>query len=246
MVLRDQIVEYINDYLQVQNFRDFSPLGLQVEGKQEVGKIVTSVSASVQLFEQAVQKNADMIIVHHGILWDNQSCVVKGGFKKRLELLIKNDITLLGYHLPLDKHHEIGNNAIAAHFFKIKDTREFAEVGLWGNIKPCSFDVLLKNVHDLYLSDPLVFPFGPERIEKIAVCSGSAKHYLGEAIDNGIDAFITGEAGETSMHEAKEGNIHYIAAGHYATERVGIKALGDQLEKKFDLAVEFIDIPNPV
>ena len=217
-----------------------------MEGRDTVKKIVTGVSASAQLFEKAAETGADMILVHHGLLWDKESHVVKGGFKQRLGFLLKNEITLLAYHLPLDKHPELGNNALAADSLGMSDLQEFADVGWAGNIPVCSFDVLLKKVVDLYQADPLVFSYGPERIERVGICSGGAPRAINEAIDMGLDAFITGEAGEPTMHLAREGKIHFIAAGHYASERLGIKALGEFVAKKFEIEAEFIDIPNPV
>ena len=246
MVERDMITNYLNDYLRITDFKDYGPQGLQVEGKETVEKIVTGVSASVQFFEKAAAIGADMIMVHHGILWDRETPIIKGGHKRRLLALLKNDITLLAFHLPLDKHPEIGNNALAAKAFDMIDIEEFADVGWMGAIPACPFDVLLKKVQELYDSDPLVFAYGPERIERIGICSGGAERHITEAIDNGLDAFITGEYTEPTMHLAKEGGIHFIGAGHYATERLGIRALGEHVAEKFDVQVEFIDIPNPV
>lgn len=246
MVLRDEIIRYLNDELQVALFKDYGPNGLQVEGREQVNKIATAVSASVQLFERAAAIGADMIIVHHGILWDKSSLVVKGGYKRRLETLLNNEMTLLAYHLPLDKHPRIGNNALAVEALQMKNQIEFADVGWAGDVKPCSLDVLLKNIHDFYQSHPLVFAYGPEQIERIGICSGGAQRSIVEAIDLGLDAFITGESSEATMHLAQEGEIHFIAAGHYASERPGIRALGQQVARQFEIPVEFIDIPNPV
>ncbi len=245
-ISRDEIIRYLNEYLQINDFRDYGPQGLQVEGRETVERIVTSVSASVQLFEEAAGRNADMVIVHHGILWDNESRVIKGGLKKRIETLLFNEMTLLAYHLPLDKHPEIGNNAQAAKAFKMSNLDEFADVGLMGDIQPCSYDDLLKKVRDVYHTDPLVFAFGPERIHRIGICSGGAERYIHQAIEAGLDAFITGEYAEPTMHLAKEGHIHFIGAGHYATERPGVLALGEHLSGAFDVQVEFVDIYNPV
>ncbi|MBN1479946.1 Nif3-like dinuclear metal center hexameric protein [candidate division KSB1 bacterium] len=246
MVERNKIVSYVNEYLQIADFKDYGPQGVQVEGKKEVKKIFTGVSASAQLFEKAADQHADMIIVHHGILWNREMPIIKGGYKRRLSTLLHNDITLLAYHLPLDKHPEIGNNALAARAFGLTDLTEFAEVGWMGDISLCSFDVLLKKVRDLYKSDPLVFAYGPEQVSRIGICSGGAQRAISEAIEHGLDVYITGEAAEPTMHLAKEAGIHFISAGHYATERLGVRALGDHLAEKFDVQVEFIDIPNPV
>lgn len=246
MVERDRIVSYLNEFLCIADFVDYSPQGLQVEGKSKVEKIVTGVSASAQLFEKASERRADMIIVHHGILWNRETPIIKGGYKRRLVTLLQNDITLLAYHLPLDKHREIGNNALAAKALGLHRLAEFAEVGWMGDIPLCSFDVLLKRVRDLYNSDPLVFAFGPAQVSRIGICSGAAQRSLVEAIELGLDVFITGEAAEPTMHLAKEAGIHFVSAGHYATERLGIQALGEHVAEKFAVQVEFVDIPNPV
>jgi dinuclear metal center YbgI/SA1388 family protein len=243
---RDDIIRHLNDYLHIGDFKDYGPQGLQVEGRETIKKIVTSVSASIQLFEEAAGRDADMVIVHHGILWDKESRVISGGFKRRIETLLYNEITLLAYHLPLDKHPEVGNNAIAAKAFNMSNLSEFAEVGLKGDIPLCSFDNLLKKVQDVYNTDPLVFAYGPERIERIGICSGGADHYIQEAVSEGLDAFVTGEFSEPTMHLAKEGHIHFIGAGHYATERLGVLALGAYLSNEFSVDVEFVDIYNPV
>ena len=246
MTQRDEIIKHLNNYLSISEFKDYGPQGLQVEGKNEVQKIVTGVSASAQFFAQAADHGADMIIVHHGILWDRETPIIKGGYKQRVLTLLQNDMTLVAYHLPLDKHPDIGNNALAVKALGLEDIKDFAEVGYMGSIPPCSFDVLLKKIQDLYQSDPLVFAYGPERIERIGICSGGAQRAITEAIDHQLDAFITGEVSEPTMHVAKEGNIHFISAGHYATERLGIRALGEHVAGQFDVEVEFIDIPNPV
>lgn len=246
MVKRDELIRYLNDYLQINEISDYGPQGLQVEGKADVGKIVTGVSASVQLFSEAARDSADMIIVHHGLLWDRDSHVVKGWFKSRLATLLQNDITLLAYHLPLDKHPEVGNNAVAAKKLQLEEVKEFGQVGIQGLVPELSFEHLLSSVQKVFKSDPIVFAYGPKVIKHVAICSGGAQKDITLAIDEGMDAYITGEVSESTMHLAKEGNIHFIAAGHYATERLGIQALGDHIANHFDVEVQFIDIPNPV
>jgi len=243
---REKLVTYLNDYLNIKDFNDFGPQGLQVEGKPEVNKIVTAVSVSVQLFEQAVEENADMIIVHHGILWNKESIIIRGSFKKRLKLLLQHDITLLAYHLPLDKHPVIGNNALAAKDFGLKNIKDFGDVGLKGKIDECGFDDFMNKVRSVYKVDPLVFSYGPEKINNIGICSGAAQRDITLAIEQGLDAFVTGEVSESIMHLAREGQIHFVAAGHYATEKLGIKALGGHVAENFGLKIKFIDIPNPV
>jgi dinuclear metal center YbgI/SA1388 family protein len=245
MVHRNRIIEYLDERLAVDQFQDYSPNGLQVEGKEKIYNAVTAVSASLELFEKAADLNADIIIVHHGILWDRDERVIKNNFKRRLKTLFEHEISLLAYHLPLDKHPDIGNNAIAAKQLGMNNLEELGTVGLAGHID-LSIEELTKKVKQVFQVNPLIFSYGPDQIKKIGFCSGGAAKDLTLAIKAGLDAFITGEASEPTMHMAKEGNIHFIAAGHYATERFGIQALGKELEKKFNISVQFIDIPNPV
>ena len=246
MTKRNEIISYVNEYLRISDFRDYGPQGLQVEGRSIVEKIVTGVSASAEFFEKAAERGADMIMVHHGILWDRDTPVINGGTKRRLLTLLQHDITLLAYHLPLDKHPDLGNNALAAKALGMTELEEFTEVGWMGTISPASFEDVLERVKTLYESEPLVFNYGPEKIRRIGICSGGAERSIGEAIDLGLDMFITVEVAEPTMHLAKEGGIHFIGAGHYATERLGIRALGEHVAEKFDVDVEFVDIPNPV
>ncbi len=242
----NELETFLNNYLNIKDFDDYCPQGLQVEGSPNVNKIVTAVSVSVQLFERAIEENADTIIVHHGILWNKENQIVRGSYKKRLKLLLQNDINLLAYHLPLDKHPVIGNNALAAKEFGLKDISEFGIVGIKGRVDECSLDVFSKKVHAVYGVDPLVFSYGPDRITSVGICSGAAQRDITLAIEQGLDVFITGEVSESIMHLAREGQIHFFSAGHYATEKFGIKALGGIIADTFGLDVKFIDIPNPV
>lgn len=246
MANRDEIVNYLNDYLKIEETKDYGPQGLQVQGKDKVEKIVTGVSASVELFEKAKAAGADMIMVHHGLLWDRDSHVVKGGFKKRLLALLSADISLLTYHLPLDVHPELGNNALAAKGLGLDNVQQLGEFGVKGTISVKPFTDFLIQVESFFQFKPLVFECGPEKVQHIGICSGGAERDITVAIDQGLHVYITGEAGEATMHLAKEGNIHFVAAGHYATERLGIRALGEHIAEKFNIKVEFIDIPNPV
>lgn len=246
MANRDEIVRYLNDYLKIDEIKDYGPQGLQVEGKEDVTKIVTGVSVNVELFEKARSVGADMIMVHHGLLWDRNSHVVKGGFKKRLQTLLSENISLLSYHLPLDVHPELGNNALAAKNLELGNIEQLGEYGVKGTISAQPFQRFLIQVESIYQFQPLVFAYGPENVQHIGICSGGAERDITIAIDQGLHVYITGEASESTMHLAKEGNIHFIAAGHYATERLGIRALGEHIADKFNVKVEFIDIPNPV
>ena len=232
--------------LKIDDIKDYGPQGLQVEGKEEVRKIVTSVSASVELFEKANVSGADMIIVHHGLLWNSDSHVVKGGFKKRLLALLSNNTSLLAYHLSLDVHDEIGNNILAAKALGLQNIEKLGDYGVKGMIAVKPFKEFAIQVESLYQYQPLVFEYGPDKVQSVGICSGGAERDIAVAIEQGLHVYITGEASEATMHLAKEGNIHFIAAGHYATERLGIRALGEHVAEKFGVQEEFIDIPNPV
>lgn len=246
MITRDELIGYLDDYLKVGQVPDYGPMGLQVEGRREIRRIVTGVSASVALFEAAIEKEADLILVHHGILWDRDSRVVRGPYKQRLSLLLQNEISLLAYHLALDKHEEIGNNILAARALDMHNISPLGEIGLKGNVETLSLAELKDQLITLLERDPVVFDFGPAEIRHIGYCSGGAARDLAHAIEAGLDAYITGETSEASFHLAREGGIHFIAAGHHVTERLGIRALGELVAAKFDVQVEFVDIPNPV
>ncbi len=246
MVSRDDIIQYVNNYLQVDQVKDYSPAGLQVEGREQVRRIVTAVSAGARLFQQAVEWQADMIIVHHGLFWDRDPRVVQGPLKNRLKILIQNDITLLGYHLALDKHPVLGNNALAAQALGLEQISSLGEVGVQGRVAGLTIEALAQQVEAVFHHSALVFAAGPERIKRIGFCSGGAARDLSDAVAAGLDAFITGEAKEETMNLAEENAIHFIAAGHYATERMGVRALGEHLAQIFSVQVRFIERNNPV
>jgi dinuclear metal center YbgI/SA1388 family protein len=251
-VSRDTLLGYLSDYLNVPAFRDYGPQGLQVEGNAEVRKVVTGVSGSVALFEAAAAAGADMVLVHHGIFWDRDSRVVKGGLKRRLELLLEHGITLAGYHLCLDAHPELGNNILAAKGLgleKIEPWNDDNGQGLgfrgeWSTGK--SPEAALAAINALYGSNSLAFLYGPNPVRSVGIISGGAQGYLKNAIELGLDLFVTGEASEYCMNQALEGGIHFVGAGHYNTERLGIRALGEHLTEKFGVEHEFVDLPNPV
>ncbi|VAX21803.1 GTP cyclohydrolase 1 type 2 homolog YbgI [hydrothermal vent metagenome] len=247
-----EIVAFANDLLMVSDFKDYSPNGLQVEGKKNVSRVVTGVSACLELFEMAVKKNADAVIVHHGMFWDSDPRVVRGSFKARLKLLLENEISLLGYHLPLDRNPEIGNNIQLVKTMGLLDPVPFGiyagkSISYIGSFNPpvatCDFMEIVKNK---IWDKARHYDFGAEKISRVALCSGSAPELLREAISAGADAYVTGEDTEWVYHLAREEKIHYIVAGHHATERFGIKKLGEKIGDKFGVEVEFVDIPNPI
>ena len=247
MAARDDVLAFADALLDVASYPDFGPIGLQVAGPDEVRRIACGVSASRELFERAAASEAQLVIVHHGLFWDRDSRVVGPLLRERLRALFDAEITLAAYHLALDAHPEIGNNAFLARALGVERERRFAGVGFGGALaEEASLPDFAERVQEVLGRVPLVFPYGPERIERVAICSGGAAREIDEAIAGGYDCFLTGEAAEPTKHVAKEAQIHFVAAGHYATETSGVQALSARLAEEFGLEWEFIDLPNPV
>ena len=247
MADRDEILAFASDLLELDAYPDYGPMGLQVAGAREVRRLACGVSSSLELFERAAAADAQMLLVHHGVLWDRDPRVVDDAARRRLKTLFDAEITLAAYHLALDAHPEVGNNALLARELGIDPAEAFAGIWFGGPLaKPVSIDELTARVREKLGSEPVVFDYGPERIERAAVITGGAARYLAEAAAAGYDLFLTGEPAEPSLHTARELGIHFVAAGHYATERIGIQALTSRLAEQFDLDWEFIDLPNPV
>jgi len=247
VALRDDIVAFADALLDVGKWQEFGPVGLQVVGADEVTRIACGVSSSLELFERTAAAGAQMLLVHHGLLWDRDSRVIDDALRRRLKTLLDAEITLAAYHLALDAHPEVGNNALLARELGIEPSERFAELGFGGPLaEPVSIDDFSARVRERLGSDPVVFAHGPERIERAAVITGGAARYLPDASREGYDLFLTGEPAEPSLHTARELGIHFVAAGHYATERGGIQALAKRLAQQFDLQWEFFDLPNPV
>lgn len=248
---RSDLLNYLNTYLKISEFDDYCPNGLQVEGKENIEKIIMGVSACVELFEKAIEAGADTIIVHHGIIWKSDTPIYRGGFKKRLKLLLENNINLLAYHLPLDAHENVGNNAQIAKILKLKNITPFGKyknqsIGFKGKCQPRSATSVINSIKEKINQESIIFPYGPEMVKKIGIISGKAEKEVENAVTEGLDLYLTGEASEYILHYVKEEGIHFIAAGHYATERFGIKALGEHLRNQFNLSLEFAEIPNPI
>jgi len=244
---RDEILAYADNLLDVDSFRDYAPVGLQVVGADEVEKITCGVSASLELFEQAARAAAQLVLVHHGLFWDSDSRVVDGPLKARLRALFDADLTLAAYHLALDAHADVGNNALLARELGVEIDEPFAQIGVGGPLaEPVSVDELARRVAATLDREPLVFAHGPARIERVAVVTGGGGKYLADAARQGYDALVTGEPEEPSLHAAKEHRIHFVAGGHYATERLGVQALTQALAERFGLEWEFLELPNPV
>ncbi len=238
----------INDLLDIESFKDYAPNGLQVEGKEKLKKIVTGVSATQALIEAAIEADADAILVHHGWFWDKEDPRIIGMKYRRLKLLMQHNISLLGYHLPLDAHPEFGNNAQLAKRLdiQIEGVMDEQGVGNFGRLAEyTSLEAFGDKIETSLQRKPLLVSGGDHAIRRIAWCSGSAQSWINKAAEAGVDAFISGEISEHTVHVARESGVHYIAAGHHATERYGIKALGEHIAAKFGLLCEFIDIDNP-
>jgi dinuclear metal center YbgI/SA1388 family protein len=247
MARRDEILAYADDLLDLEAWPDYGPMGMQVIGADEVRKIVCAVSASRELFERAADAGAQLVVVHHGILLDRDSRVVDRGMKGRLQALFAADLTLAGYHLALDAHPEIGNNALLARELGVQPERPFARIGLGGTLPDAvSVAVFVERVRERLGAEPLVFAEGPGTVERVAINSGKAGNDVVEAATEGYDLFLTGEAEEGTLHTARELGITFVAAGHYATERLGIQALAARLAERFGLEWEFVELPNPV
>jgi len=245
----DELVKYCNDFLNISSFSDSSQNGLQVEGKKEISKIITGVSACKELFEEAVKESADAILVHHGLLW-GESMSITGIFKDRIKLLLDNNISLLAYHLPLDTNDKIGNNIIIANKLKLKKIESFFEynnnkIGFKGELNPLEFESFI-NVVDKELGPIKTYVKGGiHKVNRIGICSGGASKDVDQAYLENLDTYVTGEIGEPTKAFAEEANIHYIALGHYNSEIYGIKALGELVKKQFNIEVEFIKLDNP-
>lgn len=248
---RDSLVTYLDQYLDSRG-RDYGPNGLQVEGREEIRKIVTGVSACQELFARARQAGADAVLVHHGLFWDGMPRQLTGIQYRRVAELIRGEMSLIAYHLPLDRHEEVGNNALAGREFGLADLEPFGfhdglPVGFKGRFpNPIPAAELVERCRRIYAQEPLTFLGGPDSVSTLGIISGAAQRDVYTAIAEGLDAYITGEVSEWVMNVAREAGIHYLAAGHYATERLGIRTLGEHVRDQFGVEVEFIDVPNPV
>ncbi|MCS3455469.1 dinuclear metal center YbgI/SA1388 family protein [Aeromonas sp. BIGb0405] len=253
MIRRQKLTNILNQLLEPHAIKDYCPNGLQVEGRDEIRKIVTGVTASQGLLDAAVAEGADAILVHHGYFWKGEAEVVTGMKQRRLKTLLTHDINLFAYHLPLDVHPELGNNAQLAKLLGIRvrrglepwDKKSVAMVGKFD--EPLSGEALAARIGERLGRTVLhCGESGPALIETVAWCTGGGQSYINLAAEQGIDAFISGEASEQTIHTAREMGMHFFAAGHHATERYGVKALGEWLATEHGVEVIFVDIDNPV
>jgi dinuclear metal center YbgI/SA1388 family protein len=243
---RDAIVAYANELLEVERWPEFAPPGLQVVGAPDVTTLVCGVSSSHALFEAAAEQGAQMVLVHHGLFWRNEPLLVDKRLRGRLEMLFRGDISLVAYHLALDAHPELGNNAQLARRLDAVANGPFATVGLDCSVAPQPIDALARKVEEVTGRRPLVLASGPAEIRRIAIVSGAAGYDLIRAAHEGFDVLLTGEPEEPNAHAAAELGIHLIAAGHHATERFGVQALAQRLSEQFELSWSYVEIPNPV
>ena len=252
MARRDDLIAHLDALLEPATFRDLGPNGLQVPGTDEVARVVTGVTASRALIQAALEREAQLVLVHHGLFWDFHPTGLSPILAERLRLLFRHDVNLAAYHLPLDGHESVGNNALLAERLGCSSHVPFGEgfgrpigraASFAGGIDAAE---LFRRVAEVCHREPLVFDAGPARIERVGIVSGSAAKSLPEAIAAGFDAFLTGEPAEHVMADAHEAGIHFIAAGHYATETFGVRALGDRLSARFGIDHVFVDVPNPV
>lgn len=251
MVTQSVLTNYLHELLQPEIYKDFCPNGLQVAGQETIHHIITGVTLCQELIEIAIQEKAQGIIVHHGLLWQKESLCIVGMKQQRLKALLTHDINLYAYHLPLDGHSSVGNNVQLAHQLGINNIKPLAiqpysppliYEGTWN----CSLAQAAETITTKLQRSPLVIPGGTHAINKIAWCTGAAQDGIESALAAGMDAYLSGEVSERTTHIAREGGIHYLAAGHHATERYGIQALGKQLADVFNLTHQFIEISNPV
>ena len=246
---RDELTRYLDELLEPARFRDYCPNGLQVEGRNEVRRIFAGVSASQALIDAAIARGADALLVHHGWFWRSEDGRVTGFRKARMQALLGHDISLIAYHLPLDAHPLLGNNAGIARAFGWTAEGRFGEqdIGWHGSLgEPTPLADLAQTIAAGLRRSPLVIGDGNRMIRKIAWCSGGGQGYFEQAIALGADAYLSGEISEQAVHLSRETGVAFIAAGHHATERFGVQALASHLEEKFGVACEFVDIDNPV
>jgi dinuclear metal center YbgI/SA1388 family protein len=250
-----EILAHLDELLELERFEDYCPNGLQVPGPAEIGTVATGVSASAELFELAAHERADLLIVHHGLFWSKDMGPIDEQLKRRLQLLFEADMALAAYHLPLDAHPQLGNNAllvqtIGAELLEDSFALHRGEpIGCLARFPGEGLPVeeLIERVRSATGGrEPLVFDAGPPRVQTLAIISGAGSDYLAEAAAAGAEALLTGEPAERALAQARELSLHMIAAGHYATETLGVQALGEHLAERYGLRHVFLDVPNPV
>ena len=248
-MLRDQLLRLLDDKLEPWRFHDYAPNGLQVEGRAEIKKIIAGVTASQALIDAAIAEQADAILVHHGYFWKGEAAPLTGIKKTRIKSLLTNDINLIAYHLPLDAHAELGNNAQLARMLNWQVDGQCAEQSLLWYGTPAeslTAETLANQLSSVLNRPALLLGNGGRAVRRLAWCTGGAQNYFADAIALGVDAFVCGEVSEQQFHLANESGIAFIAAGHHATERYGICALADWLTEQGGLQVTYLEFNNPV
>ncbi len=250
IVPRDELTNFLASELDITRFRDYCPNGLQVEGKDRVGLIVSGVTASIALLEAAIEAGADAVIVHHGYFWRGEDARVVGPLKRRLQLLLAHDVNLYAYHLPLDAHAVLGNNAQLGSLFGFQPTSRFGDqdLGWVGNIQADVKTVgdLANHIQQKLGRVPMLIGDPDTSLNRVAWCTGAAQSMFADAITAGANVYISGEISEQTVHLSRETGVPYLACGHHATERYGVQALGEHVAKQLGIRHQFIDIPNPV
>lgn len=251
MVQLSELIRYCDQLLDSARFPDYSPNGLQVEGRAQVRRLVSGVTASAAFLEQALAAEADAVLVHHGYFWKGEPAVVTGMKRRRLKLLLERDVSLIAYHLPLDAHPALGNNARLGADLGLEPAGAVDVGGVPGLLmhgrlpQPLSAVAFAERIAGALGRQPLHVAAGEEPIARVAWCTGAAQRFIGEAAALGVAAYVSGEISEPTAHEAREYGLHYFAAGHHATERGGVRALGEHLAQRYGLEHRFVDVPNP-
>jgi dinuclear metal center YbgI/SA1388 family protein len=252
MAALQEIIQWCNDTLKTHEFKDYAPNGLQIEGRSEVKKIVCAVTASQEAIDAAVAQQADLLLVHHGYFWKGEAYPITGMRGKRIKTLIQHDISLVAYHLPLDSHPMLGNNAAIAdllelEIFEALDASERHPIGNIGYLKQALTPEAFKDL----LTERLGFqtihlPADKKTIQKVGFCTGAAQDFISKAAEQNCDAYISGEVSERTYYEAKELDVHYYACGHHATERYGVQRLGKAISEQFNLEYSYFELNNPI
>jgi dinuclear metal center YbgI/SA1388 family protein len=248
MITRTDFSHHVNALLSVDTFKDYCPNGLQVEGKAEIRKLATAVTASKAAIDAAVAWGADALLVHHGFFWRNELLPLVGQKGARIRSAMKADLNIFAYHLPLDAHPTLGNNAQLAKLLDMEDDgSDASRIWRMGQLaSPMSLEGFIERIRRNLRREPQVLLGSSTEIKRVAWCTGAAQSYFAQAIEAGVDAFITGEVSESCYHLAREAGVHYISAGHHATERYGVQALGQLLAETYQLEHQYIELPNPI
>lgn len=253
MARRDDIVAFLDEYLEAHEIRDYCPQGLQVEGVPEIDRVALGVTADLEFLRRAKEGGAQMLLVHHGLFWDGEPRTLIGMRRERVRFLLQHELNLVAYHLPLDRHPESGNNAQIAKHLGANDLKPFGRIsGVPIGIRarfdpPLRLPEVLKRIREgLKVEEKAVLSHGPEMVREFGVISGGATRMVQEAVDEHLDLYLTGELDFTTAASCRESNMNYISLGHHDSETLGVQALGCLLEERFGLHTEYIDLPNPL